>query len=294
MLNGHHLLPQGLVVLGYRLPALPAISQSMSGHFLAPEVVDGEFTIQADADVHPLSTTLCWHTVAVAMDIDVGVPANVPDVVVSGIEVLSRPGQELGQLLLEPLRRGLPEPPKHPLLRVGVQPVLQQLVQVRVAVEAAIALEEVVLHVTHHALGLALGSGPLGPAGPGGKAIMVSQLQEASIEGNLAIAVVANHGGLLVVHQNAGRDTAKVPEGLQQRLIGVFCILARTGPDVEVPGVAEDIDGEIDGTEPAAHLRPDLAPVVLELLARKRLVPDGSLAGPQGSFGLNVLTNEGG
>ena len=51
---------------------------------------------------------------------------------------------------------------------------------------------------------------------------------------------------------------------------------------MEVPGVAEDIDGEIDGTEPAAHLRPDLAPVVLDLLARKRLVPDGSLAGPTG------------
>lgn len=239
-------------------------------------------------------TTLCRYAVAVAMHIDVGIPAYMPDVVVPGIEVLSGPGKELGLLLLEALRRRLPEPPKHPLLSVGVQPVLQQLVQVGIAVEAAIALEEVVLYITHHTFGLALGSGPLGPAGPGGKAVMVGQLQEAGIEGNLAIAVVANHGGLLVVHQNAGRNTAKVPEGLHQRLIGMLCILARAGPDMEVPGVTQDIDGEIDGAEPTAHFRPDLAPVMLELFAGKRLVPDGSLAGPQGPFGLDVLTNEGG
>ena len=123
--------------------------------------------------------------------------------------------------------------------------MLQQLIQVRVAVEAAVPLEEVVLYVAHHPLGLAFGSGALRATGFGNEPIMIGQLQEAGIEGDLAITVMTNHRRLLVIHQNTGGDAIKVPEGLHQGLVGVFRILAWAGPDVKVSGVAQHVHRDV-------------------------------------------------
>lgn len=70
-----------------------------------------------------------------------------------------------------------------------------------VAVKAAIALEEVLLHIADHALGLALHPGTLRSAGPGSEAVMASQLQETGVEDYMVTAVMLNDGGFLVIHQ---------------------------------------------------------------------------------------------
>eukprot|EP01093_Parvamoeba_rugata_P004574 TRINITY_DN16284_c0_g1_i1.p5 TRINITY_DN16284_c0_g1~~TRINITY_DN16284_c0_g1_i1.p5 ORF type:complete len:160 (-),score=13.03 TRINITY_DN16284_c0_g1_i1:631-1110(-) len=156
------------------------------------------------------------------------------NVVVPCIELGRWPGQQLASFFFETLSRRLLELAQCPLAGIAAQPLLQQLVQVRVAVEAAIALEEVVLHVAHHAFGLALGSGPLGPASPGGEAVMVRQFQKACVEDHAATTVMPNDGGFLVIHQDTFGHTAKIPEGLHQGLVGMLCVLAGSGPDMEV------------------------------------------------------------
>lgn len=163
----------------------------------------------------------------------------------------------------------------------------------RVAVEAAITLEEVVLHVAHHALGLAFGSGALGPAGPGGEAVIVRQFQEACVEDHAATTVMPDDGGFLVIHQNPFGHATKVPEGLNQGLVGVLRVLTGSGPDMKVAGVPEDIDREVDGAQATSHLRPDLAPVVLKLFAGNCLVSNGLFTGSQAALGLDVATNQG-
>jgi len=163
---------------------------------------------------------------------------------------------------------------------------------VGVAVEAAVALEEVVLHVTHHPFGLAFGSGALRPAGLGDKAVMVGQCQETCVEGDLAIRVMTNHRRLLVVHQDTVRNAIKVPEGLHQRFVGVLGILTWTRPDVKVAGVTQHIHRDVDGTDPATDFGPELTPVMLELLARVRLVSDRLFTGAKRSLGLNVLADQ--
>lgn len=125
MLHGHHLLPQRLVVFSHGLPALPAIGHPVTGDFLAPEVVDGEFTVQTDADVDPLATTLGRHAVAVAPHIDVGIPAHMADVVIAGIEVRCRTRAELVALFLKALSRRLLELAQCPLAGIAAQPLFQ-------------------------------------------------------------------------------------------------------------------------------------------------------------------------
>ena len=121
---------------------------------------------------------------------------------------------------------------------------------------------------------------------------MIGQFQEAGIEGDLAITVMTNHRRLLVIHQNTGRNAVKIPEGLYQGLVGVFGILAWARPDVKVSGVTQHVHRDVDGTDPATDFGPDLAPVMLELPARLRLVSNRLLAGSQGALGLDVLANQ--
>ncbi len=134
--------------------------------------------------------------------------------------------------------------------------------------------------------------GALRPAGLGDKAVMVGQFQEAGIEGDLAIAIMTNHRRLLVIHQHAGWNAIKVPEGLHQGLVGVFGVLARASPDVKVSGVTQHVHRDVDGTHPATDFGSDLPPVMLELLTRLRFVSNRLLAGSKGAFGLDVFTNQ--
>ena len=66
----------------------------------------------------------------------------------------------------------------------GHQPLLELLVEVWQALEGPVAPEEVFLHVAHLPLVLALGLGPMGPAGLRHEAVVPGQLQEARAESN--------------------------------------------------------------------------------------------------------------
>lgn len=175
----------------------------------------------------------------------------------------------------------------------SLQPQLEQLVQVGNALELPVALEEVLLHIAHHAFGLALGARALWTARLGGEAVVIGQLQEASIEDDTVVPVVLQHRRLLVVDQHRARYAAEVAEGLHQRLIGVLGILAGRRPGMEAPRIAQRVDRKIDLAALAGDDRLDFAPVVLELEAGLGLEAHGLLARPQRSLGLDVHAYDG-
>lgn|GEM_PF-4255381 len=169
----------------------------------------------------------------------------------------------------------------------------EQLVQVGVALERPIALEEVLLYVAHHALGLALGARALRAARLGREAVMVGQLQEASVEDHAVVPVMLEHSSLLIIDQYGARYAAKITEGLYQRLVGMLGILARGRPGMEPPRIAQGINRKIDLAALTSHNGLGLAPVMLELETRRGLEADGLLAGPQRPLGLDIASHHG-
>ena len=92
----------------------------------------------------------------------------------------------------------------------------------RQAVEGAVADEEVVLDVAHHALVLALGAGARGPTGPRREAVVPGQIEKARIEAD-AVRPMLQDRRLLIVDEHFGRDVAvRVVERVQFRRQQLF------------------------------------------------------------------------
>ena len=156
------------------------------------------------------------------------------------------------------------------------------------ALELPVTLEEVLLHVAHHTLGLALGARALRPACLGRKPIVVGQLQETGIKNHAVVSVVLQNCRFLVIDEYRPWCAAKVAEGLHQGLVGVFGILAGGRPGMETPRITQRVDCETDLATLAGDHRLDFAPVVLELEAGRGLEAYRLLARSQRSLGLDV------
>src|SRR5262249_28262914 len=111
------------------------------------------------------------------------------------------------------------------LVRLLPQPPLGHLVQMRPALEGAVADEEVVFDIADIPLVLPLGLGPGGAAGPGHKSIVAGQIHEARMEANRASARMCEDGALLIVDQDLAGAAAEPLEGAdhlagEQRPVG--------------------------------------------------------------------------
>ena len=100
------------------------------------------------------------------------------------------------------------------------------------------------------------------------------------------------HRTLLVIDQHFGRDPVEPLEAPDQALIGMLGILTRRAPEVEPARVVQRVHEEVDDRRLAADDRLDLAPVALQLLARRRLKPDGGPAGSQRPFRADVVAQD--
>ncbi len=263
----------------------------MPGNDLTADRVDGQLVVQAQAHGDRLAAVVRRHAVAVTSDVDVGVPAHVSLIVVAGIEVRRRQRLKGRSLLFPTLRRAGLVLSQHP----PVEPLLQQPVEMAVALEVPVALEEVLFHIAHHPLGLALGTRPLGPTRLGLEAVMVGvgQIQEAGVEMHGAVPIMPDHGRLLIVHQDLARHAAEVVEGPDQPFIGVFGVFPGSGPDVQIARGAEYVHDKMDRAGLTGQVGPDLAPIVLKLLPGFRLIANGLLARAKSALGLDVQPDQG-
>src|SRR5690606_27763869 len=154
----------------------------------------------------------------------------------------------------------------HALVGLGGEPGLEQADEVIEALEGAVALEEVLLHVADHAFHLARGAGPVGPAGFGAEGVMAGELPEARVEAHRAWYML-EHRRSLVVDPHLAHAAAEPLEGAYQALVGVLGVAAGRGEDMKAPRVAEHVHGDVDLRRHTADRHDDLTPVVLQLHA---------------------------
>lgn len=188
------------------------------------------------------------------------------DVEVAGIEVRIR--QRLQMLLFqrEALLWCLSELAKLPFISNISHPLLQLLVYMGEAVKSAVPDEEVLLKIFHHPLHFAFGSGSARTAGPWQEAIVVGQQQEPGVEHHLSV-VILHYCSFLVINQHGFHTATEVPEGADQRLIGVFSILFWCREDMEATGEPQHIYREVNFASLSCNLHFDFAPVVLQLVS---------------------------
>ena len=122
------------------------------------------------------------HAVAIAADLDVGVPADLAQLPVR--RVVAAGGKRLQLRLLpgEPLGHDLVHGAVHPRVGLLAQPLLGELIEMGPAVEGPVADEEVVLDVADLALVLALGPGPRRPTGARPEAVVAGEIEKPGIE----------------------------------------------------------------------------------------------------------------
>src|SRR3972149_803040 len=160
------------------------------------------------------------------------------------------------------------------------------------AFERAVANEEVVLDVAHHAFVFAFGTCPVGSTSAWREPVMISQVEKTFVETGPTLVGSLEHGALLVIHQHFLGHAAEILETADQALVSVLSVQAVGAPEVEAPRVAQGVDDEIDLGGLASDLGGDLAPIGLQLLARSGFETDGDPAGPQRPFGLDVAPDE--
>jgi hypothetical protein len=110
-------------------------------------VVHPQLAVERDPHGDHPSCERIRHRVAVAAHVDEGVPADLPLLPVRGVVAGGWQGLQLGGLAREALAHDFLHRTVQPLVRFLAKPLLCQLVQVRPALEAAVAHEKVVLHV---------------------------------------------------------------------------------------------------------------------------------------------------
>ena len=159
------------MVIGNRLPARLGRHQPVPRD-TALARIDGQVVVQAYMDCYRLAAVGRRHRVAVTTHVDVGVPPDVPGLDVARIEAMRRQRHEGRSLALETLRDHLFDGTVQALVGLFKQPRLQELAQMRPALEGPVALEEVLLDVAYRPFHLALGAWTVGPAGLRHEAVM--------------------------------------------------------------------------------------------------------------------------
>ena len=137
-------------------------------------------------------------------------------------------------------------------------PVVKLPVQVLQVVKLA-GQEKVLAHVPERAFHLALGLGPVGPAGPGVETVVRGQGQQGGMVDDLTRLGLAQHRGLHAVIQQPGRDPAQLGK---RRLVAGHQHVQGLAPDKapeQVTGMAQHQGKQRDyphhlGVLPEAHL----------------------------------------
>ena len=176
-----------------------------------------------------------------------------------------------------------------------VTPLVKLPVQIFQVLEPA-GQEEVLAHVAERALHLALGLGPVGPAGPGMEPVVRGQGQQGGMVDDLTGLGLAQHRGLHAVIQQPGRDPAQLGKG---RLVAGHQHVQRLAPDKtpeQVTGMAQHQGKQRDhpdapGVVPEAHL--EMGKVHLPLVTGGRLKAHLITGFPRRPEGTQVIGQDG-
>src|ERR1700736_2307454 len=95
----------------------------------------------------------------------------------------------------------------HPRIGDRIQPMAELTIEVVKIAEGA-AEEEVLADVSERPLDLAVGLGPIGPAGARLEAIMASEIDERAVVDHEPLGVLAEDGGLHSVVEDLARNAA--------------------------------------------------------------------------------------
>lgn len=255
-------------------------------------LVDRQVAREREPDLDWAAGHVGGHAVAAAADVNVGIPAHLPDLAVSGVIAVGRQRAQQRHLTREALGNDLPDRPLAPLIRLFAQPVLRELIEMGPALEGAIAHKEVVLDVAHHPFILALGLRPGRPTGPRHKAIAARQIHKPRMEPGGPAHGMLEDRRLLIVHQDLSRHTAEPVEAPDQPFIGMLGILAVRAPDMEPPREPQRVDDHVDRGLPSGNPRPVFSPIALQLPTRSRLKPHGGPTDAQRSLRADVVPQD--
>src|SRR6266404_715798 len=107
--------------------------------------------------------------------------------------------------------------------RIGFrcEPGERQLVEMLEALEAAVAHEEVVLHVAHHPLVFSFGPCPVRPARSRPETIVPREIHEALVESYAVADSMLDHRALLIVDEHLLSRSTEVLEGADDPFVRV-------------------------------------------------------------------------
>jgi len=252
-------------------PTLIGRTQPVLGDQGVLGIEHAQGVVQTPPDGHGGAAVARRHRIAIAVHADVAVPGHLPHVAVAGVEGRDRQGPQRRRLARVALGDDLPDRAVHAPVSLLAQPGLGLGIEMRQAVKRPIAHEKVRLDITNHALVLALGAGPIGPAGPRGEAVVTGQVDKARVKAHVLTHPMLEHGRLLIVDQHLVGHAGEPGKAAHQRFVGVLGVLAGRRPEVKAPRIAQRIDRETHLLRHTGDLGDHLAPVVLQLLARRGL-----------------------
>ena len=161
----------------------------------------------------------------------------------------------------------------HARIGDGIEPMTELLVQVVEVAERA-AEEEVFADIAERPLDLALGLGPIGPAGARLEAVVAGEVDEGAVVDDEPVGVLADDRGLHAIVEDGARRAPDRLEGRDVAAKNALQILVEDEPRPDQPGVPEHHRKEPDDALDARLVGElDLEPgeVDLGLLARRRL-----------------------
>ncbi len=184
---------------------------------------DTQALVQADANTDRGTDEVSRHTVAIAANLDVAIPADLTMLEIGGVVALRRQRRQSWQLTLKAESDDFMHSAMHAQIGFLTQPLLGQLVEVCPALKGAIAHEEVVFDVADHALIFAFGASPVGAAGTRGKAVVLCEIEKALIEVE-TVVMMEQDGSFLVVDEDFFGPAAEVLEAADETLVGMLGI----------------------------------------------------------------------
>ena len=169
------------MVIGHGDPPLGGGLQAVLRDALLT-VVDGHGAVEGDPHPDRAPRQGPRHAVAIAADLDVGVPGDVARLPVRRVVAPGRQRLEGRRLPGEALGHDLVEGAVHAGVGFLAEPLLGELVEMRPALEGPVADEEVMLDVADVAFVLPFGLGARRPTGPGAEAVVPRQVEEPGME----------------------------------------------------------------------------------------------------------------
>ena len=149
-------------------------------------VVEGAGAVERDPHPPWLPGQGPGHAVAIAADLDVGVPGNLARLPVGSVIAPRRQGPQRRSFPGEALGDDLADRAMHPRVGLLPQPLLGELVEVGPTLEGPGADKKVVLDVADVAFVFPLRLGAGRPAGPGAEPVVAAQIEEARMELDVA------------------------------------------------------------------------------------------------------------